>query len=291
MRSQSLAFVLSCHMLSWVLCLGAECDKDSEYLHDRLCCEYCPPGHFVKEDCSLQKQTECAPCEPGTFSAVSDNENACKQCKTCQHDTLKICTPDHDTNCTCREDFLCTTDACNKCQKKEKCPRGQELQRSGNYEYKFKCEPCSDGKYSDIEGGACKPITRCDQLGQEKVFPGNSTHNSICRPPGGTEQKPKHDTEKILVTILLLFGFTSLVVLVRTCLWKVKYRKLFRFTVKDPQCPPMTMDLPDQTVTFQLSKEEKGDRSIFETDTKNSLTSLTCELPLNWNQVTPEPFP
>ncbi|KAG9353143.1 hypothetical protein JZ751_017719 [Albula glossodonta] len=142
----------------------------------------------------------------------------------------------------------------------------------------------------------------CDQLGQEKVFPGNSTHNSICRPPGeppppssrgvqgGTEQKPKHDTEKILVTIFLLFGFTSLVVLVRTCLWKVKYRKLFRF-IKDPQCPPMTMDLPDQTVTFQLSKEEKGDRSIFEIDTKNSLTSLTCELPLNWNQVTPEPFP
>ncbi|XP_064162261.1 tumor necrosis factor receptor superfamily member 3-like isoform X1 [Anguilla rostrata] len=268
MSNPRLTLILTCLALAQLGQLAADCDHDHQYSHGELCCDFCPPGHFVKKQCSKTHKTTCAPCSSGTYSQVTDNLDSCKKCTTCQQVTLRECSTTLDANCSCNEGFLCDSLKCGSCQEKEICPRGHELIKTGTYLYSFHCEPCSDGMYSDTDGGVCKPLTRCDQFGLKTLFPGNKTHKPACRMPG----EPGH-TMVFLGLILALCTFTSLAVLVKTCMSKQK--KQMNSTGK--ACTSTAVDLPDETLPFQLSMEEKGDRPIQEIDGNASLTSLTYE--------------
>ncbi|KAJ8360751.1 hypothetical protein SKAU_G00172760 [Synaphobranchus kaupii] len=273
MSNLRLSFILTCLMLAQQVCLGAGCDPKT-YLHKGQCCNLCPPGHFVKEDCSEKKQTTCASCLRGTYSQETDARDECKPCTTCKQVVLRQCSTTLDANCACRKGFNCTSPKCSECVEKI-CPRGRMLIRTGVIEYTYLCEPCPDDMYSDKDGGVCKPLTQCDQSGQETIFPGNKTHNSACSMPTPESGKASVNMEVILVAILLLCVFTSLAVLVKTCMSKARCRMQKKLIKSMKACPSMTVDLSDEILGCQLSKEERGDCPIQENDTKASLTSLT----------------
>ncbi|KAG7477571.1 hypothetical protein MATL_G00071080 [Megalops atlanticus] len=264
MCATHLTLLLACLTLPWVVCLGDKCNDKTHYRNDDLCCDLCPAGHFVKKDCTRIQKTICEKCPSGTYNAEATELFKCYTCMECQY-ARSECIPTRDAVCYCPPDSLCTTEECPTCKKKPTCGKGEQLQQTGE-----KCEPCPNSTYSDREGGNCTALTRCDQLGLDVVFPGNKTHNAICTQL--TTAGPKEDgnlTQVVLATCLLCCVFTSLMVVVVVSVWTVKYRKQMRL-IKSLKGSPV--GVVEESQKFQLSEEEKGDKSLEEINLKTSLS-------------------
>ncbi|XP_036386289.1 tumor necrosis factor receptor superfamily member 14-like [Megalops cyprinoides] len=157
MCTTHLTLLLACFTLPWVVCLGDKCNDKTHYPNEHLCCDLCPEGHFVKEDCTHNQQTVCEKCPSGTYNAEATELYRCHSCTKCQHEKSK-CIPTRDAVCDCPLGFLCATETCSTCRRIPTCGKGEQLQQTdGNT---AKCEPCPDNTYSDREGGNCTALTR-----------------------------------------------------------------------------------------------------------------------------------
>ncbi|TFK13823.1 FAST kinase domain-containing protein 2 [Platysternon megacephalum] len=62
-----------------------ECkDPDSEYFEENInkCCSKCSPGYRVLQSCSSSADTDCAPCEGNTYTALWNRARRCLGCSS-----------------------------------------------------------------------------------------------------------------------------------------------------------------------------------------------------------------
>ncbi|XP_048878950.1 tumor necrosis factor receptor superfamily member 9-like [Brienomyrus brachyistius] len=240
--------------------LLSTCEKDKNFKSKNgHCCKLCHPGEHMKMECSVGHDTVCEPCPPGLYSHVADI--FCVNCTKCEQVVVKECTTTTDTQCTCKDGYLCANRKCTKCVEHLVCPRGKELEKLGDFDYIYQCKNCPTNTYSDTEGGRCQNLTVCEKLGKKEISSGNSTHNTICgpiaSPPPGNPENLAPYLSVIIVTPLLLLIFLI------SCLWKRKIKYI----------TPTTMNQIENMLSCPLSKEEKGDLPIQALDSKTSQPS------------------
>ncbi|XP_010874957.2 hematopoietic death receptor isoform X2 [Esox lucius] len=112
------------------------CQKQPGYLHDNICCLYCPAGTYVKESCT--RAFERGVCETCDFDTYTEHENGlpqCLKCTKCRSDQLtnRACTITQDTECQCKPGSFCASDeACEVCKKCSRCKENEVLESQCN---------------------------------------------------------------------------------------------------------------------------------------------------------------
>ncbi|XP_026117101.1 tumor necrosis factor receptor superfamily member 18 [Carassius auratus] len=239
MDTAKLWLMLLCICGRWILSLAyINCDWTTEVEYNKICCKACPSGYFPKP-CSENK-----------------SDSVCEKCSKASSDMEK---------CLCKDNHLCSNDKCGKCEPRKICHPGYQLQRYGNFDYNYLCEPCPSNTYNDVEDSTCKSITKCVD---GEIFPGNQTHNARCGSPAKfttvhsktTNSQPTiyngNQTHTFMVACLAVTVFTCLVFIMYTAF------KIFRYKMGTKiSKPPCThrMVLPSDTCSCKLSKEEEGE--------------------------------
>ncbi|KAL4658510.1 tumor necrosis factor receptor superfamily member 18 [Arapaima gigas] len=225
------------------------CDQTKMFISkSRLCCELCEPGYFAESECSALKKTVCSPCPSNTFSAVPDHM-PCKTCTICTQVTSRPCNSTADAICSCLAGFVCTNKECSQCQVEPKCGRGEQLKKSGQFEFYYSCEQCPNNTYSDTTGGTCKPLAQCEQMGLKLISPGNRTHNTQC----GCFRNETHTPQVTAVHLSMILLLLLILQLCSCCIGRhCKYNK--QITSMMP-----TTGRADRKCRCPLSEEEKGD--------------------------------
>ncbi|EMP25995.1 Tumor necrosis factor receptor superfamily member 18 [Chelonia mydas] len=122
----------------------------------------------------------------------------------CSNDEFKVVTKEGITNCL-------------KCS-------------SGTDHFKFTCEPCKNGTYSDTLNSCCRPWTNCESSGLRTIRPGNRTHNVECGIFGAVtpvqQQDSKYTTILAILTALGVFILILMTFFLHLCLWTLKKEKL-----------------------------------------------------------------
>ncbi|MBN3322032.1 TNR11 factor, partial [Atractosteus spatula] len=262
------------------LSVELRCSLERQYTHRDRCCDMCPPGHYLKKECSKSEETVCNPCEQGKYSYTWDINKECLSCRVCSQGkclpwlvspvevVVRQCNSTADAVCGCREGYSCTSETCEQCVRTKRCGRGQELRTHGSFEFRYECENCTSGTYSDTEGGPCKPWTECHSIGLQTVSPGNHTHNVKC-----TSQVVASFPQllTVLVIVCALFGLIFTVIFTNVCIWRAKFRRqksLIRSTVTHPLDLGTLLEEPS---ICPLSEEERGDWPVQENSAKPSL--------------------
>lgn len=173
-----------------VLCcfsVQPEC-REEEYSVGDECCPMCNPGYHVKQACSEQTGTVCAPCPPQTHTAHANGLSECLSCGVCDPDmglvTWRECSSREDTVCRCSPGYFCEIqegDHCSTCLPHTTCPRGQRVLKRGNYSQDTVCADCLIGTFSP--GGTreeCLPWTKCNAWLQKEVEHGTSSTDVTC---------------------------------------------------------------------------------------------------------------
>ncbi|XP_020370537.2 tumor necrosis factor receptor superfamily member 1B-like [Rhincodon typus] len=87
------------------------------------CCSKCPPGTFMKEDCTDTSDSICVPCENGSYTMDWNNMYFCFGCTKCSDEGVRYkrnCTTTLDAQCECIEGYRCTDENCRLCVRKGK---------------------------------------------------------------------------------------------------------------------------------------------------------------------------
>ncbi|XP_059181260.1 nerve growth factor receptor b [Centropristis striata] len=148
------------------------------------CCEQCPPGEGVVKSCGAT-QTVCAPClDSETFSENFSHTEKCQACTVCAG-LLRMkapCTDSNDATCVCNYSFY-MNELSQRCEPCTKCPEGQGMLLSCEFDHDTVCEECTGDTYSDQESSRepCIPCTTCDE--GEELQPCTSLTDTVCQAP------------------------------------------------------------------------------------------------------------
>ncbi|KAK5850837.1 hypothetical protein PBY51_001679 [Eleginops maclovinus] len=130
------------------------------------CCVKCPPGEGVLKPCE-RTQTVCAPClDSETFSQSSSHTEKCQPCTVCSG-LLRMkspCTDTNDATCVCNYNYYLNKMS-QQCEHCTKCPEGQGMLFSCDFDHDTVCEECDDDTFSDQESSRepCIPCSTCDE--------------------------------------------------------------------------------------------------------------------------------
>ncbi|XP_056902095.1 tumor necrosis factor receptor superfamily member 5 [Takifugu flavidus] len=178
------------------------------------CCGRCDAGSYVEAECDGNQPTKCAKCEHGFYTATKNHMKSCHLCRVCSSNsnqrTLKECSPQEDTVCTCTTGFYCSNHKCEHCQPVLHCPPGEGVTSLASHTNNTVCAPCKDGTYSNMTdfSSPCRQHTRCEDFGRELSIPGTSGRDAVC---GGYKSQchwalPAGLWAGLVVTALILFG-------------------------------------------------------------------------------------
>ncbi|XP_034358850.2 tumor necrosis factor receptor superfamily member 14 isoform X2 [Arvicanthis niloticus] len=161
--------------------------RQKEFSVGDECCPMCNPGYHVKQACSEDTGTVCAPCPPQTYTAHPNGLSKCLPCGVCDPDmgllTWQECSSRNDTVCRCIPGHFCETqngEHCSTCLPHTACLPGQRVQKRGTYRQDTVCADCLTGTFS--LGGTqeeCLPWTKCSAL-QQEVTRGTSSTDTTC---------------------------------------------------------------------------------------------------------------
>ncbi|CAK6966227.1 tumor necrosis factor receptor superfamily member 5 [Scomber scombrus] len=161
------------------------CQKDM-FTKNGRCCDHCPAGKYVVEDCTATQKTKCDDCRHGHFTDEKNYIFNCRICKECSRDTNKVkvkdCTATEDTVCGCFSGYYCSSDDCDHCLPVKHCDQGSGVEVKATGRNDTRCAPCGKGHYSNVTDSSspCQAHTRCEDFGRELKTPGTSTTNAIC---------------------------------------------------------------------------------------------------------------
>ncbi|XP_041743461.1 tumor necrosis factor receptor superfamily member 18 isoform X3 [Coregonus clupeaformis] len=242
MAIQYIHMTVICLLYFWTMALAADQQCKDSYEKDGKCCELCPPGTFLKKQCTASTKTDCGDCPVGSYSESNDLFEDCQPCLKCQHD--------HE---------------CSKCEKEKICRKGEELKRTGSREYTWKCVPCPNNTYSDTEHGHCKLLTQCGAHGLVVIFPGNKTHNSKCGIHAAGNKEDGGSIQLILAIGSFFFTVTLLAFLTHACIRIIRHKK-----PEAMNCPATSISITSPDICgCPLSKEESGGQLIQQVETKD----------------------
>ncbi|XP_041743458.1 tumor necrosis factor receptor superfamily member 18 isoform X1 [Coregonus clupeaformis] len=265
MAIQYIHMTVICLLYFWTMALAADQQCKDSYEKDGKCCELCPPGTFLKKQCTASTKTDCGDCPVGSYSESNDLFEDCQPCLKCQHGYTRVCTTTANTNCVCGSGFLCSDHECSKCEKEKICRKGEELKRTGSREYTWKCVPCPNNTYSDTEHGHCKLLTQCGAHGLVVIFPGNKTHNSKCGIHAAGNKEDGGSIQLILAIGSFFFTVTLLAFLTHACIRIIRHKK-----PEAMNCPATSISITSPDICgCPLSKEESGGQLIQQVETKD----------------------
>ncbi|CAM2104499.1 tumor necrosis factor receptor superfamily member 18 [Caretta caretta] len=210
----------------------------------------------------LALATECSNDE---FKVVT--KEGITNCITCSSVTLGLSDPCPDIlkpTCKCSPGYQCSNLPCTTCRPLPQCKAGTELNKSGTDHFKFTCEPCKNGTYSDTLNSCCRPWTNCESSGLRTIRPGNHTHNVECgifrAVTPVQQQDSKYTTILAILTALGVFILILMTFFLHLCLWTLKKEKLH--IIEEPDHPsillPPTCRLVEDTYSCQFPEEEHG---------------------------------
>ncbi|KAM4687259.1 tumor necrosis factor receptor superfamily member 11B [Discoglossus pictus] len=157
-------------------------------------CDECPPGTYVKNSCTAEKKTECAPC-PAKHYADSWNFN--RECQYCSAVCKELqyvkqeCNGTHSRVCECIEGRYLELEFCLS---HTKCPPGYGVVKLGTPHSNTICEKCPKGNFSNKTSStdACQKHTDCKMLGLNVASKGDSEHDTVCQ---GKEEESMRSCE------------------------------------------------------------------------------------------------
>ncbi|KAM4028991.1 tumor necrosis factor receptor superfamily member 11B isoform 2-T2 [Anomaloglossus baeobatrachus] len=153
------------------------------YIHIELQCDQCPPGTFVRHDCTAEKRTECAPCPSKYFTSEWNSFKDCQYCSTVCKElqvTTQECSSTGNRICECVDGYFLDVEFCSP---HTACPSGYGVVQQGTPDRDTICSECPKGTFSNTTSSTapCQTRTNCRKLGRNVLHKGSSTHDTVCK--------------------------------------------------------------------------------------------------------------
>ncbi|XP_069815947.1 tumor necrosis factor receptor superfamily member 11B [Dendropsophus ebraccatus] len=148
-----------------------------------LQCDQCPPGTFVRYDCTAEKATECAPCPSNHFTNEWNSYKDCQYCSAVCKElqvTKQECSSTTNRICECTDGFFLDVEFCSP---HKECPPGYGVVQQGTPDSDTVCGECPKGMFSNVTSSTapCHRQTDCKKLGRKVLQKGSSTHDTVCK--------------------------------------------------------------------------------------------------------------
>ncbi|XP_075762465.1 tumor necrosis factor receptor superfamily member 18 [Pelodiscus sinensis] len=198
--------------------------------------------------------------------AIQDPVTNCLQSSSVTCGLSDLCPNILKLTGNCKPGELCGNLPCTICTPLPQCKAGMELNKSGTDHFKFTCEPCKKGTYSDTVNSCCKPWTKCENSGLRTIIPGNFTHNVECGisrdVPLPGEQDPKYTTILAILAALGIFILILMTFFLHLCLWTLKKEKLLIIEEPDHANLMPACTLVEDSYSCQFPEEEHGGKTV-----------------------------
>uniref|UniRef100_A0A3B4AGV7 TNFR-Cys domain-containing protein n=1 Tax=Periophthalmus magnuspinnatus TaxID=409849 RepID=A0A3B4AGV7_9GOBI len=182
------------HQMSSVHSVAATsrvCPSSVTYTSERsgLCCDRCPPGHKLKEECTETNDSVCEPCGPDQYNENWNFASNCISCVKCKDvkglQYAQNCSSTKRAKCECKSGRYCAVGnangQCQECAAYRKCKKGFVTNTSN-----VTCKKCPEGTFSDtISTEACKPHSICGE--SHIISKGNATSDTVCKVAASTQ--------------------------------------------------------------------------------------------------------
>ncbi|XP_068006392.1 tumor necrosis factor receptor superfamily member 6B isoform X1 [Melanerpes formicivorus] len=149
---------------------------------EKLTCQQCPPGTFVAQHCSRERQTLCQPCPDLHYTQYWNYLEKCRYCNViCEEKQLEVlqCNSTHNRVCQCQEGYYSEMEFCIR---HSECPPGSGVQKLGTPFENTQCQACPPGFFSSSSSRTqpCQPHQDCEQQGMVTNVQGNQYHDTLC---------------------------------------------------------------------------------------------------------------
>ncbi|XP_055401138.1 tumor necrosis factor receptor superfamily member 5 isoform X1 [Bubalus kerabau] len=188
---------------------------EKQYPLNSLCCDLCPPGQKLVNDCTEVSKTECQSCGKGEFLSTWNREKYCHEHRYCNPNLgLRIQsegTLNTDTTCVCVEGQHCTSHTCERCTPHSLCLPGFGVKQIATGVLDTICEPCPVGFFSNVSSAfeKCHRWTSCERKGLVEQHVGTNKTDVVC----GFQSRMR-----TLVVIPITMGVLFAVLLVSACI-------------------------------------------------------------------------
>ncbi|XP_061293792.1 tumor necrosis factor receptor superfamily member 5 isoform X3 [Bos javanicus] len=188
---------------------------EKQYPVNSLCCDLCPPGQKLVNDCTEVSKTECQSCGKGEFLSTWNREKYCHEHRYCNPNLgLRIQsegTLNTDTTCVCVEGQHCTSHTCESCTPHSLCLPGFGVKQIATGLLDTVCEPCPLGFFSNVSSAfeKCHRWTSCERKGLVEQHVGTNKTDVVC----GFQSRMR-----TLVVIPITMGVLFAVLLVSACI-------------------------------------------------------------------------
>ncbi|XP_051488712.1 tumor necrosis factor receptor superfamily member 6B isoform X1 [Apus apus] len=188
--------MLPCHPSQWVFApllfflaeLSSGTSSQPTYqwkdavTRETLTCQQCPPGTFVAQHCSRDRQTVCEPCPELHYTHYWNYLEKCRYCNViCEEQQVEVqhCNSTHNRVCQCREGYYSEMEFCIR---HSECPPGSGVEKLGTPFEDTQCRACPRGFFSSTSSSTrqCQPHQDCEQQGKVTNVPGNQYHDTLC---------------------------------------------------------------------------------------------------------------
>ncbi|XP_064023581.1 tumor necrosis factor receptor superfamily member 6B [Pogoniulus pusillus] len=149
---------------------------------EKLTCQQCPPGTFVAQHCSRDRQTVCQPCPDLHYTQYWNYLEKCRYCNViCEEKQLEVlqCNSTHNRVCQCQEGYYSEMEFCIR---HSECPPGSGVEKLGTPFENTQCHVCPRGFFSASSSSTqpCQPHQDCEQQGMVTNVQGNQYHDTLC---------------------------------------------------------------------------------------------------------------
>ncbi|XP_013808678.2 tumor necrosis factor receptor superfamily member 6B [Apteryx mantelli] len=150
--------------------------------NEKITCQQCPPGTFVAQHCTRERQTVCEPCPDLHYTQYWNYLEKCRYCNViCEEKQVEVqqCNSTHNRVCQCQEGYYSEMEFCIK---HSECPPGSGVFKPGTPFKNTECHPCPRGFFSSSNSSTklCQPHQDCVQQGKITNVQGNQYHDTLC---------------------------------------------------------------------------------------------------------------
>ncbi|XP_006839395.1 PREDICTED: tumor necrosis factor receptor superfamily member 5 [Chrysochloris asiatica] len=250
--------------------------KEGQYQTNNLCCDLCPPGRKLLNDCTEDNSTECSPCGKEEFLSAPNSDRRCHQHKYCDRNlglqVQREGTSETDTTCICKEGWHCTSAACESCVPHSVCPPGFGVKKNATGISDTVCKPCSVGFFSNVSSAfeKCHPWTSCKSRDMAELKRGTNMSDAVCGPGSRT---------RALVAIPVTVGILLAVLFVSALINKVVKKPKNKATLGEDKrkVPVETVfldDIPGTNPVAPVQETLHGCQPVTQEDGKESRISV-----------------
>ncbi|XP_058504190.1 tumor necrosis factor receptor superfamily member 6B-like [Solea solea] len=174
-------------LLSGVLCGATAEDPVNTFLFtnprtgEKLTCDKCPPGTYMRAPCTSSAKTQCNPCTSQHFTELWNYLPRCLYCNNFCTDNQEVeteCSAVHNRVCRCKEGFYWAEDFCVR---HSKCEPGYGVTAKGTPQSDTVCEMCSEGYFSSSSPSlkTCVKHQECTD-GKIALLHGSLQRDTVC---------------------------------------------------------------------------------------------------------------